>query len=172
MWVVQDYSVSVTIFMRITPTYVGSTLQYTLYILGIWDHPHVCGQYSHQWYSRHLPLGSPPRMWVVHHLFYFPENQPRITPTYVGSTRYQYTHWQENQDHPHVCGQYQMYFRKKQNMVGSPPRMWVVHVSQQYHRLKDRITPTYVGSTKLVFTRVNYIKDHPHVCGQYSLYKC
>ena len=106
MWVVLDVYDSSSRGIRITPTYVGSTLMYLYSLMKIQDHPHVCGQYSFYIIFVCLLAGSPPRMWVVHLLLHPCLHTCRITPTYVGSTSPRKISSARAWDHPHVCGQY------------------------------------------------------------------
>ncbi len=46
MWEVRDVVVGFVNFLRITPTYVGSTGDVRGDIVESRDHPHVCGKYS------------------------------------------------------------------------------------------------------------------------------
>ena len=91
-----------------------------------------------------------------------------ITPTYVGSTNTSCSTIIPFWDHPHVCGQYLICFWYNYYQLGSPPRMWVVPFFKIFSRDFTRITPTYVGSTALDKIRSGCVKDHPHVCGQYT----
>ena len=106
-------------------------------------------------------------MWVVQPLLYDYDQMHRITPTYVGSTKFIFDNHEKLRDHPHVCGQYVGRLLKGLTGLGSPPRMWVVQESPFRVVYTDRITPTYVGSTDFLFLKSHICQDHPHVCGQY-----
>ena len=51
-------------------------------------------------------------------------------------------------NHPHVYGEYQ--------------------IPDKTHKVKDRITPMCMGSTKIWGVTSNRLKNHPHVYGEYS----
>ena len=167
MWVVLDVYDSSSRGIRITPTYVGSTLMYLYSLMKIQDHPHVCGQYISYYTPAYTLVGSPPRMWVVLHLEKYLVLEHGITPTYVGSTVIATSKGNQLRDHPHVCGQYLRQALRSSQRLGSPPRMWVVHQVQHQHPYLLWITPTYVGSTDKSLRAKVFSEDHPHVCGQY-----
>ena len=128
-------------------------------------------------------------MWVVRLLEEIDGDCLRITPTYVGSTQTQ-MYWAYRQritptyvgstylvligligpwDHPHVCGQYDFIKYEIAQILGSPPRMWVVLLNFFAKTSTLRITPTYVGSTNPKYREKQGRQDHPHVCGQYYI---
>ena len=149
MWEVPVITIQNGNWYRITPTYVGSTgpIPFLKYLVR--DHPHVCGKYvlNSRWSTSFT--GSPPRMWEVLVQFVIIKPLPGITPTYVGSTKVLRHFGKTSRDHPHVCGKYLGGLSEKLPLIGSPPRMWEVHIYAAYIYILYRITPTYVGSTNL-----------------------
>ena len=112
-----------------------------------WDHPHVCGEYVSFLFHSTPRLGSPPRMWGIHHNARFRVPDGRITPTYVGNTKSAVWDTGRSSDHPHVCGEYFLCSFLVSPFIGSPPRMWGILCPFLYKRGLARITPTYVGNT-------------------------
>ena len=71
---------------RITPTYVGTTLQCQRNCSGVWDHPHIRGDHQITTRGRQNPIGSPPHTWGPQNPGAIQPGSVRITPTYVGTT--------------------------------------------------------------------------------------
>ena len=118
------------------------------YFSGIWDHPHVCGEYRQLVRAGEPVRGSPPRVWGIPDEGIRGDRHDGITPTCVGNTRVWSRGLCRRQDHPHVCGEYR------------PPHARA--------RTQDRrITPTCVGNTTRRGSSPAGRKDHPHVCGEY-----
>ncbi len=114
---------------------------------GVWDHPHVCGEYSPVGCLSGGSLGSPPRVWGIRSLFFICPVRIRITPTCVGNT----------------AGR----GRPLRPRCGSPPRVWGIPQGIANERSRKRITPTCVGNTRRRCGRGRSARDHPHVCGEY-----
>ncbi len=92
----------------------------------------------------------------------------RITPTYVGNTnpcRRSGGLWQ---DHPHLCGEYTVRRSRSTLRLGSPPPMWGILLCLSNTAKCQRITPTYVGNTRVRYRRDCPTEDHPHLCGEYT----
>ena len=86
MWGLRGTQYLDVISFRITPTYVGTTLEFFRGIANVTNHPHVCGDYQLSWLHCIIALESPPRMWgLLNNAFFLPDDF-RITPTYVGTT--------------------------------------------------------------------------------------
>ena len=116
--------------------------------------------------------GSPPRMWEVLCRNFLRPPFLRITPTYVGSTIKSVSQVWGPEDHPHVCGKYEVVAEKIPSGEGSPPRMWEVPINAEVCQSAFGITPTYVGSTLDVTLSCSEARDHPHVCGKYFSWLC
>ena len=108
-------------------------------------------------------------MWEVLQLAVSCSGISRITPTYVGSTIISKFRFNCLKDHPHVCGKYPTSLTSESVNQGSPPRMWEVRDVVVGFVNFLRITPTYVGSTGDVRGDIVESRDHPHVCGKYSI---
>ena len=84
-----------------------------------------------------------------------------ITPTYVGSTNLRFIYPIACKDHPHVCGKYTLSLISWVLPLGSPPRMWEVHIDLSACFFSHGITPTYVGSTVLETRKCKYEEGSP-----------
>ncbi len=49
--------------------------------------------------------------------------------------------------------------------VGTPPRVWGQHWMERFKLLRNRNTPTCVGTTYFIETLKAVETEHPHVCG-------
>ena len=47
---------------RITPAYAGKSLECAAIIIGLWDHPRLCGEKQKKQPAAFLTTGSPPPM--------------------------------------------------------------------------------------------------------------
>ena len=131
----------------------------------------MCGDYS-AW-SR-LPaciLGSPPRVWGLRSWRIASFLSLRITPTCVGTTRLLSALLLLSRDHPHVCGDYGELTTLGMRVLGSPPRVWGLLIGQCRLLAASGITPTCVGTTSSIRRVNSVIRDHPHVCGDYSVHR-
>ena len=106
-----------------------------------------------------------PRMWDQQDRPVPAAGRFRIIPTYVGSTLMRANHHAFRTNHSHVCG-----INSDNRTITHPPfesfpRMWDQRLQQIGPASRNRIIPTYVGSTR---TRSSYrleSSNHSHVCG-------
>ena len=89
----------------------------------------MCGEYTRTQFRPKMPMGSPPRVWGIlqfgrRYYEYF-----GITPTCVGNTNGSPSKEAEEQDHPHVCGEYREAGDGGGASKGSPPRVWGIPTS-------------------------------------------
>ena len=156
-------------FWGITPACAGSTFVAISYHLKDRDHPRVCGEY----YGAPVPLdsflGSPPRVRGVHSLSSLGIVLHGITPACAGSTRNRATNRPRNWDHPRVCGEYCIRTPKRTRMTGSPPRVRGVLTEKVSIRSLAGITPACAGSTDEKTAQSFLNRDHPRVCGEYTI---
>ena len=110
--------------------------------------------------------GSPPR--VREELTFSPINGNNlgITPACAGRTRATVRAIPGGRDHPRVCGKNLLFYYRKRERLGSPPR--VREELTDVHRGKDTvgITPACAGRTYLTPVTAPYLQDHPRVCGK------
>ena len=86
----------------------------------------------------------------------------------MGNTRPVRQLQRDDEDHPHVCGEYVSQESSDDARLGSPPRVWGILQSLIHVPLPRRITPTCVGNTTQLHPEGGIAWDHPHVCGEYS----
>ena len=124
MWDQQLPPVLVGDDSRIIPTYVGSTGFYEI-LIGMWpNHSHVCGINKVNLIERDSHVESFPRMWDQRINPLLRCLDPRIIPTYVGSTSQAQTRAAGASNHSHVCGINFVASRKWSAYSESFPRMW------------------------------------------------
>ena len=117
------------------------------------DHPHVCGEYLTVMKCKSCGKGSPPRVWGIPPWPSPSAARPQaimatgITPTCVGNTNSILAMMASRQDHPHVCGEYDVRKSDADLNEGSPPRVWGILALVILIQVKDGITPTCVGNT-------------------------
>ena len=73
------------------------------------------------------------------------------------------------QDHPHIHGEYREPLSSLDHQTGSPPHTWGTHHLPLFRVVKSRITPIYMGNTRLPFRRHGCKRDHPHIHGEHFL---
>ena len=130
----------------ITPAYAGKTLLSSCVIVGVEDHPRVCGENCMMWNPRIMTKGSPPRMRGKPLTARKSCRTGRITPAYAGKT---------------IVGNVTCVYRQ-----GSPPRMRGKPFPFLRVRAGSRITPAYAGKTIIYHRMHSESRDHPRVCGE------
>ena len=75
----------------------------------------------------------------------------RIIPTYVGNTATMACASFSSADHPHVCGEHCEKADLKIDPYGSSPRMWETRKERSVSYRLQRIIPTYVGNTRILW---------------------
>ena len=88
----------------------------------------------------------------------------------MGNTLVQYWCNDSYKDHPHIHGEYSAIFSHLIIVLGSPPHTWGIREKLMTESLLPRITPTYMGNTKLVDQVSPVVEDHPHIHGEYGSY--
>jgi len=160
---------NVEFFQGITPACAGITGTTLLPTLATWDHPRVCGNYLHQPGSLGGVPGSPPRVRELPRTYTAKRKGSWITPACAGITFGYPRRAGTARDHPRVCGNYLIITRRLTGWLGSPPRVREL----PYHCIKTqscfRITPACAGITMHIHASKNVIKDHPRVCGNYTI---
>ena len=109
-WGIQILSFSLSIFLRITPTYMGNTSRTELRISGAKDHPHIHGEYSMKREFLKNMEGSPPHTWGILIELFETTSVAGITPTYMGNTMCPTSSVVTDRDHPHIHGEYAITF--------------------------------------------------------------
>ena len=113
-------------------------------------------------------LGSPPHPWRILSIIAVVESSIGITPTSVENTvRKKCQSWIPR-DHPHIRGEYLIWFHKALSIEGSPPHPWRILTVVTATFVRLRITPTSVENTCLYMSAHSVVRDHPHIRGEYS----
>ena len=71
---------------RITPTYMGNTVNDTTINFTDDNHPHIHGEYSSKAKVKAMLNRSPPHTWGIRRRWWSMKTKQRITPTYMGNT--------------------------------------------------------------------------------------
>ena len=157
---------------RLTPTCVGTTAAPRVAEREATAHPHVRGDDPAKESDALKALGSPPRAWGRRALAREEQTERRLTPTCVGTTTPPTSRRRATLAHPHVRGDDQEARWKRPGMVGSPPRAWGRRDHEGRLVLRDRLTPTCVGTTlEPVAARLLWAA-HPHVRGDDRRRQC
>ena len=144
---------------------MGTRLQIRLFELIYQDHPHACGDKL-----GFAPVissigGSSPRVWGQGQGIAFIISLPRIIPTRVGTSMEEIRAYIGDRDHPHACGDKEFGMPSCVKASGSSPRVWGQGATMGNTTYSNRIIPTRVGTSGLVFGNTNNDRDHPHACG-------
>ena len=131
------------------------------------DHPHIHGEYLVVTSVTVPSGGSPPHTWGIRLPGCRLICRGRITPTYMGNTSRRYNPRPVRQDHPHIHGEYRYILDIPANWIGSPPHTWGILLTIRFSRTPWRITPTYMGNTRLAAGSPTRSEDHPHIHGEY-----
>ena len=158
----------VMILVRITPTYMGNTKILSTWTRAMEDHPHIHGEYVQFVFITVVRTGSPPHTWGIRHSLRLVGLTTRITPTYMGNTPIHQSIAADNQDHPHIHGEYQVMGSRGASAQGSPPHTWGIPDTWQSRQTPCWITPTYMGNTFTFGNIHDSEPDHPHIHGEYS----
>ena len=108
----------------IIPTRVGTSDPFTRITTVTRDHPHACGDKNTQTQEYTLSKGSSPRVWGQETAICGDILTDRIIPTRVGTSELGELEIEVQQDHPHACGDKNVFSLYSSNIVGSSPRVW------------------------------------------------
>ena len=111
------------LLFRITPACAGKTRDSDNQQNRAEDHPRVCGENSSLSKMALLQVGSPPRVRGKLANNVTSELSVRITPACAGKTLKSIKKFQNNKDHPRVCGENPQVYCREPAPVGSPPRV-------------------------------------------------
>ena len=131
---------------RITPACAGNSSGPMWWAISAWDHPRVCGEQPATPALRSRVWGSPPRVRGTAYLALIQARVHRITPACAGNRSPARAPSTWSPDHPRVCGEQPVVFRRAEAIAGSPPRVrGTVHCNSVKGRRK-RITPACAGN--------------------------
>ena len=151
---------------RITPAYAGKSLWQYEHCNGKWDHPRVCGEKGGQQLQLVYEQGSPPRMRGKVFRSSSRAASSRITPAYAGKSGHCQAQAGSDQDHPRVCGEKRRAPWRCPSASGSPPRMRGKAFSSIQPARISGITPAYAGKSLPLKNGIDFLGDHPRVCGE------
>ena len=166
MWGKQNVFKRQTRGNRIIPTGVGKTFAEKNMIICKTDHPHGCGENIVTHCAEFDLSGSSPRVWGKPRQCRCEIVMTRIIPTGVGKTLIITDRSLLTSDHPHGCGENDVFLGCNLLRCGSSPRVWGKPAQSQRTRSELRIIPTGVGKTRALFFKFGLFPDHPHGCGE------
>ena len=132
---------------RITPAYAGKSLNSTLILFMIKDHPRLCGEKRKLSRLLIFSLGSPPPMRGKGGSIKAVFAVVRITPAYAGKSLKRRMRQLGCQDHPRLCGEKKCVCQAALYTVGSPPPMRGKAPFSKSKPTFTRITPAYAGKS-------------------------
>ncbi len=150
----------------ITPACAGKSMYHTISSGCYRDHPRVCGEKGKALVNRSWNLGSPPR--VRGKVRFWPKLQKYggITPACAGKSEADHIGRGIRQDHPRVCGEKMMRWKRMDRFKGSPPRVRGKGRSMRQYRPTLGITPACAGKRHKAVLSSGRNGDHPRVCGE------
>ena len=131
----------------ITPACAGNRSYGDILVIGVWDHPRVCGEQYSLGIFYIDSKGSPPRVRGTERLLRFKPLTPRITPACAGNSFYSIMYSLQQKDHPRVCGEQFPGSIRKRSGKGSPPRVRGTACSPCGPCGPSRITPACAGNS-------------------------
>ena len=140
-------------------------------MIGMGDHPRVCGEHLRLSDLRRINPGSSPRVRGTRAVRAACGRAGGIIPAYAGNTSgYPYRRWR-SWDHPRVCGEHKVDDSTGEGAWGSSPRMrgTLRRAFRKFRRLG--IIPAYAGNTKARSSAQARHQDHPRVCGEHHCKK-
>ena len=156
---------SFRVWMRFTPTCVGTMNTQFPSASPLTVHPHVRGDDFLDPRILGYTSGSPPRAWGRCRARTTGNPPHRFTPTCVGTIAGEAEAKGGKSVHPHVRGDDAALSRSMIDSFGSPPRAWGRWDRQLVHRPAARFTPTCVGTIWNSAKHTPVRPVHPHVRG-------
>ena len=153
---------------RIIPADAGSTMEHTLDVGLVGDHPRGCGEHHRVKYGAPEEEGSSPRMRGALTILIIPQNPVGIIPADAGSTAIRLPVRQSEWDHPRGCGEHRARRIPLLQREGSSPRMRGALNGDLLPHVAVRIIPADAGSTTCLSSLLRYRQDHPRGCGEHS----
>ena len=144
---------------------MGTSQPFVIIWLFVRDHPHACGDKLPAGVPNNVVSGSSPRVWgqVIKAVGF--GHPLRIIPTRVGTSQQGLCCFLGKQDHPHACGDKQLFLLTVKLLEGSSPRVWGQVSRLHREKRTKRIIPTRVGTSHRDTRQSCRPWDHPHACG-------
>ena len=136
---------------RIIPMRVGTRCRRRrVYNMGE-DHPHACGDKVLLSRLKSNGIGSSPCVWGQGCAITPEEQEYRIIPMRVGTSRIKVVFTAVYQDHPHACGDKFAICVENFKMPGSSPCVWGQEAFEGLFAKRERIIPMRVGTSMQIW---------------------
>ena len=154
-------------FSGITPACAGKRTRIPGQRLPMWDHPRVCGEKAGFFAFCSTSAGSPPRV-RGKAIKNIPEAfVSRITPACAGKRGAGRGKRRPAWDHPRVCGEKNILYRRCPRSKGSPPRVRGKVCSTTFSTISIGITPACAGKSRGTLSRpITHSGSPPRVRGK------
>ena len=149
VWGQVERRAKVFVDIRIIPTRVGTSYVCKQNEGTQQDHPHACGDKLFLTQYQRQQIGSSPRVWGQDAKYSVCCPSVRIIPTRVGTSKHTITLVNGNKDHPHACGDKELFKGDENYHEGSSPRVWGQDANTIRSIGNVRIIPTRVGTRHL-----------------------
>ena len=150
----------------ITPAHAGKSGLFQSVAQRLRDHPRACGEKRIANGEMVGFWGSPPRMRGKVPRTAFMTSCGGITPAHAGKSSRRFAALGGLRDHPRACGEKAPLRRKKDLILGSPPRMRGKGEDLTEYQRKLGITPAHAGKRKFRKSHTTQNWDHPRACGE------
>ena len=150
---------------RFTPTRVGTACRGTGKARCEVVHPHSRGDSVSHVQRGGVAWGSPPLAWGQRRDGCRLPDRCGFTPTRVGTAFAGDRRWGRSPGHPHSRGDSVPAVMRTRAASGSPPLAWGQRELLSLTNLKDRFTPTRVGTAPAAASDSQTIRVHPHSRG-------
>ena len=126
----------------------------------------MCGEKIPDTESLPSCAGSPPRVRGKALIDKLASRMGRITPACAGKRNRKKALKSVRKDHPRVCGEKAVSYRKATSVQGSPPRVRGKAGTFPTQGVGGRITPACAGKSISRRQERLWRQDHPRVCGE------
>jgi hypothetical protein len=154
--------------LRSTPTHVGTTSTPSRSRRAPAVHPHTRGDNSSSASRSAGSVGPPPHTWGQLGNGSLGGAAPRSTPTRVGTMFSEGYSPAGGTVHPHTRGDNPRRGSAPAVSPGPPPHAWGQPMSELLAAVRDRSTPTRVGTTIATPLHIHSYSVHPHTRGDNS----
>ncbi len=147
---------------------MGTSTFVPLLSISVEDHPHACGDKTIKKEVSSDEPGSSPRVWGQVQHCTGQLMRAGIIPTRVGTRQSADGRKSFSRDHPHACGDKNIFRFRQARRRGSSPRVWGQAFSFHGGDCNTGIIPTRVGTRSIFLPLSALHEDHPHACGDKS----
>ena len=136
-------------------------------MIGMGDHPRVCGEHEQCAPPVVVLVGSSPRMRGTLRRAFRKFRRLGIIPAYAGNTMMTPRLTTATWDHPRVCGEHDPLVPSVCDVLGSSPRMRGTLGRRVVGLCLVGIIPAYAGNTTARNASTKAKRDHPRICGEH-----